>query len=112
MAEKIIVPQEHTVTAPVATASPAPEPTPAIVDVNGAAGAKKGELVFYLMLIMIFLSHIFTEPPLQVHYSELLRVISDIGRDVKPAYTGSKSSTDKLRKSKLKTSGGHRLSRD
>ncbi len=41
------------------------------------------------------------EPPLQVHYNELLRVIGDIGRDVKPAYTSSKSSIDKLRKSEL-----------
>ena len=41
-----------------------------------------------------------TEPPLQLHYNELLRVIAEIGRDVKPAYTCSKIATDKLRKSK------------
>lgn len=40
------------------------------------------------------------EPPLQLHYNELLRVIAEIGRDVKPAYTCSKIATDKLRKSK------------
>ena len=40
-----------------------------------------------------------TEAPLQAHYNELLRVIGDIGRDVKPAYTSNKVSTDKLRKS-------------
>ncbi len=36
---------------------------------------------------------------LQVHYDEFLRVIGEIGRDVKPAYTSNKISTDKLRKS-------------
>ena len=42
-----------------------------------------------------------------MHYNELLRVISDIGRDVKPAYTSNKSSIDKLRKSKeLRDFGG------
>lgn len=56
-------------------------------------------LVSYLMLI--FFPLLSTEAPLQVHYNELMRVIGDIGRDVKPAYTGSKSSTDKLRKSKF-----------
>ena len=39
------------------------------------------------------------EPNLERHYNDLLKVISEIGRDVKPAYTNSKVSTDRLRKS-------------
>lgn len=44
---------------------------------------------------------VFLEAALEAHYNELLHVIGDIGRDVKPAYTSSKVSIDKLRKSKL-----------
>lgn len=40
------------------------------------------------------------EPNLERHYNELLKVIAEIGRDVKPAYTNNKVSTDRLRKSK------------
>lgn len=39
------------------------------------------------------------EPNLERHYNDLLKAISDIGRDVKPAYTNNKVSTDRLRKS-------------
>ena len=39
------------------------------------------------------------EPNLERHYNDLLKVISEIGRDVKPAYTNNKVSTDRLRKS-------------
>lgn len=44
-----------------------------------------------------------TGSQLEFHYNELLKVIEDIGRDVKPAYTTSKVSTDKLRKSECVT---------
>ena len=37
---------------------------------------------------------------LQTHYDELLRVIAEIGKDVKPAYTNSKVSADRLKRSK------------
>ena len=36
---------------------------------------------------------------LESHYSELTRMIAEVGKDVKPAYTNSKASTDRLRKS-------------
>ncbi len=36
---------------------------------------------------------------LEAHYDDMLKIISEIGRDVKPAYTNSKVSTDRLRKS-------------
>ena len=39
------------------------------------------------------------EPNLERHYNDLLKVISEIGRDVKSAYTNNKVSTDRLRKS-------------
>lgn len=39
------------------------------------------------------------EPNLEKHYNDLLKAISEIGRDVKPAYTNNKVSTDRLRKS-------------
>ena len=41
------------------------------------------------------------EPNLERHYNDLLKAISEIGRDVKPAYTNNKVSTDRLRKSKF-----------
>ncbi len=41
-----------------------------------------------------------SESSLETHYNELLRMIEEIGRDVKPSYTNSKSSTDRLKKSK------------
>ena len=44
-------------------------------------------------------AHPTVEPNLERHYNELLKVISEIGRDVKPAYTNNKVSTDRLRKS-------------
>ena len=37
---------------------------------------------------------------LETHYTELLKLVGEIGRDVKPAYTNNKVSTDRLRKSK------------
>lgn len=37
---------------------------------------------------------------LQTHYEELLRVIAEVGKDVKPAYTNSKISSDRLKRSK------------
>ncbi|XP_064391720.1 cyclin-dependent kinase 2-associated protein 1-like [Halichondria panicea] len=39
-----------------------------------------------------------SESLLETHYNELLRMIEEIGRDVKPSYTNSKSSTDRLKK--------------
>ena len=36
---------------------------------------------------------------LQMHYEELLRVIAEVGKDVKPAYTNSKISSDRLKRS-------------
>lgn len=36
---------------------------------------------------------------LQTHYEELLRVIAEVGKDVKPAYTNSKISADRLKRS-------------
>ncbi len=41
-----------------------------------------------------------SESLLETHYNELLRMIEEIGRGVKPSYTNSKSSTDRLKKSK------------
>ena len=38
---------------------------------------------------------------LQTHYDELLRVIAEVGKDVKPAYTNSKMSADRLKRSTL-----------
>lgn len=35
---------------------------------------------------------------LQTHYEELLRVIAEVGKDVKPAYTNSKISADRLKR--------------
>ena len=35
---------------------------------------------------------------LESRYNDLLKVIGDIGRDVKPAYTNSKVSADRLKK--------------
>lgn len=35
---------------------------------------------------------------LQTHYEELLRVIAEVGKDVKPAYTNSKISSDRLKR--------------
>ena len=40
-----------------------------------------------------------SKPTLESHYSELTRMIAEVGRDVKPAYTNSKVSADRLRKS-------------
>ena len=37
---------------------------------------------------------------LQTHYEELLRVIGEVGKDVKPAYTNSKISADRLKRSR------------
>jgi len=37
--------------------------------------------------------------PFQKHYEDLLVIISEIGKDVKPAYTSSKIAVDKLKKS-------------
>lgn len=39
-------------------------------------------------------------PSLQTHYDELVRVIAEVGKDVKPAYTNSKTSADRLKRSK------------
>ena len=41
-------------------------------------------------------------PPatLQTHYEELLRLVAEVGKDVKPAYTNSKISADRLKRSK------------
>lgn len=46
-----------------------------------------------------------TPPPpkeanLQTHYEELLRVIAEVGKDIKPAYTNNKVSADRLKRSK------------
>ena len=38
---------------------------------------------------------------LQMHYEELLRVIAEVGKDVKPAYTNSKISSDRLKRSEI-----------
>ena len=41
------------------------------------------------------------KPALEQRYNELLKIIGEIGKDVKPAYTNSKSHADRLKKSKL-----------
>ena len=51
----------------------------------------KAHVRFFLIWIV--------EPNLEKHYNDLLKAISEIGRDVKPAYTNNKVSTDRLRKS-------------
>ncbi|KAL5478166.1 hypothetical protein EMCRGX_G025058 [Ephydatia muelleri] len=38
------------------------------------------------------------EQQLEAHYSELMKLISEIGKDIKPAYTNSKLAADRLRK--------------
>lgn len=38
----------------------------------------------------------------QKRYNELLVVIADIGKDVKPAYTSNKIAVDKLKRSEYK----------
>ena len=43
------------------------------------------------------------ESNLQTHYDELLRVIGEVGKDIKPAYTNSKVSADRLKRSELRT---------
>lgn len=35
---------------------------------------------------------------LETHYNELVRMIAEIGKDIKPAYTNSRVSTERLRK--------------
>lgn len=39
------------------------------------------------------------EANLQTHYEELLRVIAEVGKDIKPAYTNNKVSADRLKRS-------------
>lgn len=52
-------------------------------------------------LISACLSVARQEQNLEKHYNELLKLIGEIGRDIKPAYTNSKLSADRLRKSKF-----------
>ena len=37
--------------------------------------------------------------PLEQRYDELMRLVAEIGKDIKPAYTNSKVQSDRLRKS-------------
>ncbi|XP_037082963.1 cyclin-dependent kinase 2-associated protein 2-like [Pollicipes pollicipes] len=37
-------------------------------------------------------------PPSQSKYSQLLAVIEDMGRDIRPTYSGSKSSAERLKR--------------
>ena len=39
------------------------------------------------------------KPALEGRYNELLKIIGEVGKDIKPAYTNSKSHSDRLRKS-------------
>ncbi len=50
---------------------------------------------------MIFSLCIESDSLLETHYKELLRMIEEIGRDVKPSYTNNKASADRLKKSEL-----------
>ena len=43
---------------------------------------------------------------LQTHYEELLKAIAEVGKDVKPAYTNSKISADRLKRSESYRGGG------
>ena len=37
--------------------------------------------------------------PLEQRYDELMRMVAEIGKDIKPAYTNSKVQSDRLKKS-------------
>ena len=40
----------------------------------------------------------YRQPPAQSKYSQLLAVIEDMGRDIRPTYSGSKSSAERLKR--------------
>ena len=41
------------------------------------------------------------KPALEQRYDEFLKMITEIGKDVKPAYTNSKIHADRLKRSKI-----------
>ena len=42
------------------------------------------------------------QPVSPTRYNELLRVIEELGKDVKPTYAGSKNAAERLRKGEIK----------
>ena len=50
---------------------------------------------------MFYFAIALKKPALEARYTELLKIIGDVGKDVKPAYTNSKTHSDRLRKSEL-----------
>ena len=39
------------------------------------------------------------KPALEARYNELLKLIAEVGKDIKPSYTNGKGHSDRLRKS-------------
>ena len=56
---------------------------------------------FFFVLRMFSFAIALKKPALEARYTELLKIIGDVGKDVKPAYTNSKTHSDRLRKSEL-----------
>ena len=55
----------------------------------------------YNIIIVIYISLASRDAYFAVKYNSLLANIAEVGRDVKPAYTNNKSSSERLRKSKM-----------
>ena len=49
--------------------------------------------------MFLILSHDSEKEPLEQRYDELMRLVAEIGKDIKPAYTNSKVQGDRLKKS-------------
>lgn len=57
-------------------------------------------MIEQLILILLFIFLASRDAYFAVKYNNLLANIAEVGRDVKPAYTNNKSSSERLRKSK------------
>ena len=57
-------------------------------------------LAIACMCVPCLLVHIFPDL-LEDRYAELMMVVAEMAREVKPAYTGNKGSAEKLKKSEL-----------
>ena len=55
--------------------------------------------MFFVSLCVFFLLAAAKKPALEMRYNEFVKMVNEIGKDVKPAYTNSRSHVDRLKRS-------------
>ena len=58
-----------------------------------------GHYLEFFIVVLYFIAS--KKPALEQRYDEFLKMITEIGKDVKPAYTNSKIHADRLKRSKI-----------